>query len=180
MEYLRELGDTYKCLEKRLEFFRVNQEQWKRDKTYLWHEDRILVPSDRIPALLEWTHESSGRVGANHTVKLFKTWFHTTWSDDQLRNTLQPIVDKCPCRSCKPGDVRDRSLYSTLPIPHCANNVLYVDYTKVPTFWGLHTRPTGDLRVDQAHPSVSMHPTHHWPGDHEGTPGRVVQCLRGT
>ena len=26
--------------------------------------------------------------------------------------SLQPIVDKCPCRSCKPGDIRDRGLYS--------------------------------------------------------------------
>ena len=37
----------------------VNQEQWKRDKTYLWHEDQIVLPGDRIPALLNWTHESS-------------------------------------------------------------------------------------------------------------------------
>ena len=50
--------------------------------------------------------------------------------------TFQPIVDKCPCRSCKPGDIRDRGLYSTLPIPHCANSVLYVDYTEMPKFGG--------------------------------------------
>ena len=40
---------------------------------------------------------------ADRTLRLFKQWFHTTWTDDQLRKTLQPIVDKCPCRSCKPG-----------------------------------------------------------------------------
>ena len=45
-------------------------------------------------------------------------------------------MDKCPCRSCKPGYIRDRGLYSTLPIPHCANSVLYVDYTEMPKFWG--------------------------------------------
>ena len=45
-------------------------------------------------------------------------------------------MDKCPCRSCKPGDIRDRGLYSTLPIPHCANSVLYVDYTETPKFGG--------------------------------------------
>ena len=70
------------------------------------------------------------------TKTLHKQWFHTTWTDDQLRKTLQPIVDKCPCRSCKPGDIRDRGLYSTLPIPHCANSVLYVDYTEMPKFGG--------------------------------------------
>ena len=75
-------------------------------------------------------------MGANRTLRLFKQWFHSTWTDDQLRKTLQPIVDKCPCRSCKPGDITKRGLYSTLPIPHCANSVLYVDYTQMPKFGG--------------------------------------------
>ena len=136
VEYLKEFGDISKRLKKRLEPLLVNQGRWKKDKTYLWHEDRIVVPNDRIPALLKWTHESSGHVGAHRTLKLFKQWFHSTLSDDQLRKTLQPIVDKCPCRSCKPGDIRYRGLYSTLPIPHCANSVLYVDYTEMPKFGG--------------------------------------------
>ena len=45
-------------------------------------------------------------------------------------------MDKCPCRSCKQGDIRDRGLYSTLPTPHCANSVPYVDYTEMPKFGG--------------------------------------------
>ena len=135
-EYLNEFGNIYKRLEKRLEPLLINQEQWKRDKSYLWHEDCIVVPSDRVPALLKWIHESSGHVGADRTLRLFKQWFHTTWTEDQLRKTLQPIVDKCPCRSCKPGDIKDRGLYSTLPIPDCANSVLYVDYTEMPRFEG--------------------------------------------
>ena len=130
-EYLKEFQNIYKRLEKRLEPLLVNQEQWQRDESYLSHEDCIVVPSDRVPALLKWTHESSGHVGADRTLRLFKQWFHTTWTDDQLRKTLQPIVDRCPCRSCKPGDIRDRGLYSTLPIPHCANSVLYVDYREM-------------------------------------------------
>ena len=130
--YLKEFQDIYKRLEKRLEPALVNQDQWKRDKTYLWPEDRIVVPGDRIPALPKWTHESSGHVGANPTLRLFKQWFPSTWTDDQLQKTLQPIVDKCPCWSCKPGDIGDRGLYLTLPIPHCANNVLNVDYTEMP------------------------------------------------
>ena len=141
MEYLKEFGDIYKRREKRLEPMLFIQEQWKRPKTYLWHEDRIVVPGDRILALRKWTHESSGRVGADRTLKSFKTWFHSTWSDDELRKTLQPIVDKSPCRSCKPGDIRDRGLYSILPIPHRANSVLYVDYTEMPKFLGAMTLP---------------------------------------
>ena len=88
-EYLKEFGDIYKRPENRLEPLLVNQDQWKRDKSYLWHEDRIVVPSDRVPALLKWTYESSGHLGADRTLRLFKQWFHTTWTDDQLRKTLQ-------------------------------------------------------------------------------------------
>ena len=53
VEYLKDFGDIYKHPEKRLEPILVTQEQWKRDKTYLWHEDQIVVPSNRIPALLK-------------------------------------------------------------------------------------------------------------------------------
>ena len=45
-------------------------------------------------------------------------------------------MEKCPCWTFQPGDNRDRGLYSTLPIPHWANSVLYVDYTEMPNFWG--------------------------------------------
>ena len=38
VEYLKEFGDIYKRLEKLLEPALVNQDQWKRGKTYLWHE----------------------------------------------------------------------------------------------------------------------------------------------
>ena len=55
----------------------MNQEQCKRDKTYLWHEARIVVPSNRIPELLKWTHECSGNVGADRTLKLFKNLLHS-------------------------------------------------------------------------------------------------------
>ena len=136
VEYLKEFGDIYKRLEKRLERALVNQVHWKQDRTYLCNEDRIVVPSDRIPAVLKWTHEANGYVGANRTLRLFKQWFHSTWTVDQLRKTLQPILDKCPCRSCKPGDIRDRGLYLTLHIPHCANSFLHVDYTEMPKFGG--------------------------------------------
>ena len=130
VQYLKEFGDIYKRLEKHLEPVPVNQEQWKRDKTYLWYGDRLVVPSDRIQAFLKWTHESSGHVGADRTLKLFKQW----WRDDQLRKAPQPIVDKCLCRSCTPEDIRDRGLFSTLPMPHCADSVLYVDYTEMLQF----------------------------------------------
>ena len=99
---LKESEDISERLEKRLEPVLVSQEQRKREKTYLWHEDGIIVPSDSISALLKWTHEGSGHFGVDRTLKPFKKWFHSTWSDDQLRKTLQPIVVLCPCWSCTP------------------------------------------------------------------------------
>ena len=182
-DYLKEFGDISKRLEKRLEPLLVNQEQWKRDKTYLWHEDRIVVPSDTVPALLKWTHESSGHVGADRILRLFKQWFYTTWTDDQLQKTLQPIVDKlltkCPFRSCKPGNIRDRGLYSTLPIPHCANNVLYVDYTEMPKLGGYAFAlvvTCGLTRFTRVFPC-----TKHITGEEtiKNPPGGVVLCLWG-
>ena len=53
VDYLKEFQDIYKRRQKRMEPVLVNQEQWKRDNPYLWHEDRIVVPSDRILALLK-------------------------------------------------------------------------------------------------------------------------------
>ena len=96
--YLKEFVDIYKRQEKHLEPVLVNQEQWKRDKTDLWHEDRIVLPSDCTPTILKWTHESSVHVGADRTSKPVNKWLHCTRSDDQLQNTRQPVVDKCPCR----------------------------------------------------------------------------------
>ena len=56
-EYLKDFGDIYKRLVKHLEPVLVNQEQWKRDKTYLWHDDQIVVPSAVS------SHSSSGPMG---------------------------------------------------------------------------------------------------------------------
>ena len=136
VEYLKEFGDIYKRLERPLEPLLVTQEQWKQDKTYLWHDDRVVVPGDHIAALLKGNHESSGHVGADRTLKLFKKWFHSTWRDDQLRKALQRTVAKCPCGSCNPRDIRDRGLFLTLTIPPCANCVPYVDYTEMPKLGG--------------------------------------------
>ena len=124
-EHLEEFGDIYRRLKKRLEPLLVNQDQWMRDKSYLWHEDRIVIPSDRVPALLKWTHEYSCHVGADRTLTLFKQWFHTTWSYDQLRKTLQPIVDNC--RVGPANQAISGTEVSTRPCPSLT--VLTVFYT---------------------------------------------------
>ena len=46
-------------------------------------------------------------------------------------------------------NIRDRGLYLTLPIPHCANSVLYVDYTEMPKFGGYKQVECSRHGVDQ-------------------------------
>ena len=41
---------------------------------------------------------------------------------------MQTIVAACGCHASKQSDSRDRGLISSLPIPYCANSLLYVDF----------------------------------------------------
>ena len=50
---------------------------------------------------------------------------------------MQTIVDPCGCHASKQSDSRDRALISSLPIPYCANSLLYVDFIHgLPRFGG--------------------------------------------
>ena len=50
---------------------------------------------------------------------------------------MQTIVDACGCHASKQSDSRDRGLISSLPIPYCANSLLYVDFIHgLPRFGG--------------------------------------------
>ena len=50
---------------------------------------------------------------------------------------MQSIVDSCGCHASKQSDSGDRGLVSTVPIPYCANSLLYVDFIHgLPKFGG--------------------------------------------
>ena len=50
---------------------------------------------------------------------------------------MQTIVDACGCHASKQSNSRDRGLTSSLPIPYCANSLLYVDFIHgLPRFRG--------------------------------------------
>ena len=50
---------------------------------------------------------------------------------------MQSIVDSCDCHASKQSDSRDRGLVSSLPIPYCANSLLYADFIHcLPKFGG--------------------------------------------
>ena len=55
----------------------------------------------------------------------------------ELLARFQPIVDSCGCHASKQSDSRDRRLVSSLPIPYCANSLLYLDFIHgLPKFGG--------------------------------------------
>ena len=41
---------------------------------------------------------------------------------------MKTIVDSCDCHISKQSNSRDPGLVSSLPIPYCANSMLYVDF----------------------------------------------------
>ena len=50
---------------------------------------------------------------------------------------MQSILDSCGCHASKPSDSQDRGLVFSLPIPYCANSLLYVDFIHgLPKFGG--------------------------------------------
>ena len=50
---------------------------------------------------------------------------------------MQTIVDACGCHASKQSDSRDEGLISSLPIPYCANCLLYVNFIhRLPRFGG--------------------------------------------
>ena len=52
-----------------------------------------------------------------------------------LRARMQSRVDFCGCHASKQSNSRDRGLVSSLPIPYCANFLLYVDFIQgLPNF----------------------------------------------
>ena len=63
--------------------------------------------------------------------------FYSSLTLTELRSRMQTIVDACGCHASKQSDSRDRGLISSLPIPYCANSLLYVDFIHgLPRFGG--------------------------------------------
>ena len=176
-EYLKEFGDIYKRLEKRLEPLLVNQEQWKRDKSYLWHGDQIVVASDKVPALLKWTHESSGHVGADRT-----------WGYSSSGSTLRGVTTNC----VRPSSLSWTSAcvgpanqgisgtgVSTRPCPSATVlTVCSMWTTRRCRSLGATILPSWNVWLDQVYPGVPVYQAH-YRRDTQDTPGGVVLCLWG-
>ena len=101
----------------------IDGHQWYKNNQYLFYEDCIVVPQARLDGCLQWSHLCSGHTGANRSVD-----FYSGLTLTELRSRMQTIVDACACHASKQSDSRDRGLISSLPIPHCTNSLLYVDF----------------------------------------------------
>ena len=94
------------------------------------------MPEARLNGCLQWSHFSSGHTGANRSVDFFCECFYSSLTVTELRSLMQIIVDACGCHASKQRDSRDRGLISSLPIPYCANSLLYVDFIPNPPRFG--------------------------------------------
>ena len=105
----------------------IDGHQWYKNNEYLFYEDCIVVPEERLDGCLQWSNLSSGHTGANRLLDFFRECFYSGLTLTELRSRMQTIVDACGCHASKQSNSRDRGLISSLPIPYCTNSVLYVD-----------------------------------------------------
>ena len=115
----------------------IDGHQWYENNQCLFYEDHIVVPEAGRDRCLQWSHLSSGHTGANRSVDFFREGFYSNLTLTELRSRMPTIVDACGCHASKQSDSRDRGLISSLPIPYCANSLLYVDFIHgIPRFGG--------------------------------------------
>ena len=132
-EYKYVLSSLSDGLEARL----IDGDRWYKDNPYQYYEDCIVVPEARLDGCLQLGHLSSGHTVCNRSVDFFREHFYSQLTCAELRGGMQSIVDSCGCHASKQSDSRDRGLVSRLPIPYCANSLLYVDFIHgVPEFGG--------------------------------------------
>ena len=136
-DYQSEYEEILQTLSTGLEPSVIDGHQWYKNNQYLFYEDRIVVPEARVDGCLQWSHLSSGHNGANCSVDVFRECFYSSLTLTELRSRMQTIVDACGCHASKQSDSRDTGLISSLPIPYCANPLLYVDFIHgLPRFGG--------------------------------------------
>ena len=127
-DYQSEYKEILQTLSTGLETRVIDGHQWYKNNQYLVYEDRTVVPEARLDGCLRWSNLSSGHTGANRSVDSFRECFYSSLTLTGLRSGMQTIVVACGCHASKQSDSRDRGLISSLPIPYCANSLLYVDF----------------------------------------------------
>ena len=106
----------------------IDGHQWYKKNQYLFYEDRIIVPEAPLDGCLQWSHLSSGHLGANRSLDFFRDCFYSGLTLTELRSRMQTTVGTCSFHASKQSDSRDRGRMSRLPIPYCTNSLLYLDF----------------------------------------------------
>ena len=106
----------------------IDGHQWYKNNQYVFYGDRIVVAEAQLNGCLQWSHLSSGHTGANRSVHFLRECFYSSLILTELRSRMQTIVDASGCHASKHSDSRHTGLISSLPIPHCTNSLLYVDF----------------------------------------------------
>ena len=156
-DYQSEYKEILQTLSTGLEPRVIDGHQWYKNNQYLFYEDRIVVPEARLDGCLQWSHLSSGHTGANYSVDFCRECFYSSLTLSELRSRMQTIVDACGCHGSKQSDSRDRGLISSLPIPYCANSLLYVDFIHGLPRFGYLQDPASYARPRGPGPSAVSH-----------------------
>ena len=141
---LRDYQAEYQCvlnsLSDGVETGRIDGDRSYKDNQFLYNEDPIVVPEAQLDGRLQWAHLSSGHTRCNRSVGFLTERFYSRLTCVELRARMQTIVDSCSCHASKQSDSRDRGRVSSLPIPYCANSLLYVDFIhSLPKFGGYNS-----------------------------------------
>ena len=129
---LRDYHAEYQCVLNSLsdgfEARLIDGDRWYKDNQYLYYEDGIVVAEARLDGCPQWAHLSSGDTGCNRSVEPFREGFYSRLTCVKLCARMQSIVDSCGCHASKQSHSCDRGLVSSLPIPYCANSLLYLHF----------------------------------------------------
>ena len=136
-DYQSEYKENLQTLSSGLQPRVINGHQWYKNNQYLFYEDRTVVPEAGLNGCLQWSHLSCGHTGANRSVDFFRECSNSSLTLTELRSRMQTIVDACGCHASRQSDSRDRGPICSLPIPYCANSLVYVDFIHgLPRFGG--------------------------------------------
>ena len=130
-EYQSDYKSILQTLSTGLEPPVIEGHEWYKNNQFLFYEDCIVVPEARLDGCLQWSHRSSGHPCAGRSVDVFRECFYSTLTLTELGSRMQTIADACGCHASKQSESRDRKLISTLPIPYCANSLLYMDFSHI-------------------------------------------------
>ena len=116
-----------------------NAGTWAIDHdTRLTCERLPVVPRSQYTAISKWGHEHTGHPGRERTLVWLLQRFYFA-EEKFLEQTLKDMISHCAlCLRNKPLNVHESPGWNTLPLPHMANSMLYIDFIEMPARGGFN------------------------------------------